>query len=382
MKLLVVSAARLGVKHAVVELVERLPSSVETTYLTIPTNPAPVGADRIDLRSESLLRALEPRQPLYLAYGIFGFWRRAYEFLAEHGERYDAVWLHNPRLLPLAPREIGPRTLVTYHNHLRGQKAEFRDPPASLYYRAFGAIEARGIDRLPGARYTVVQDAIGDQLAERGAPRDAVDYVGNGVSLDRFHPDQADETVLREAGVPDDHEVLLTLGSLTPQKQPLALLECFEAVREERDDVSLVVAGDGPLREKAERTARERGLEDVHFLGFVDEADKPGLLAAADWFVLPSAFEGEPLTLYEALASGTPALASAIPPCQFLASADCGRLLDFDDPRAAARTATEHLESSDSDALGDRARTYAEANLGWDAQADEYHDHLTQIAQC
>src|SRR5205085_8751510 len=76
-------------------------------------------------------------------------------------------------------------------------------------------------------------------------------------------------------------------------------------------DVRLVVVGDGPLREALERDARDRGIaERVRFAGA--RRDLGDLLAAFDLFVLPSLWEGLPLSLILAMGAGIPVVATAV----------------------------------------------------------------------
>lgn len=409
MRTLVVSTAELGVERVVHDVLAELAAGDddEFHYLTRPGVPVPEGVSATRLLSEGLVDRVRDVEPAYLGYAIMGFWLRAYRQLARDHADYDAVWLHNPRLLPCCPAEIGEKTLVTYHNHLRGAKAEFHGGLARLYYRAFGAVERRGLWSLSGARFTGVARDVVAELRAEGVPPERVRYVGNGVDVDRFAPERAVDLdrarypmladahhdpafphapdggevepggTAGDADAPDDGPVrLLSLGSLTEQKRPLALLRFFEALCDRTDrELTLVVAGDGPRREAAERFVRQHGLTNAHLLGFVDEDQKPAIYASADAFVLASRYEGEPLALYEALASGLPALVSDIPVHRFVAEADCGRVLDFDAPRSAASAAAPYLERDTTDHAMN-ARTYATENLSWATRAREYRDEL------
>jgi glycosyltransferase involved in cell wall biosynthesis len=97
-------------------------------------------------------------------------------------------------------------------------------------------------------------------------------------------------------------------GRLTRQK---ALEVAFEAVRR-LPEVVLLVAGDGPERESLERTAQELGLDGrIRFLGSQSRLGVLELFRAADASVLSSAWENLPHTVVEALAAGTPVIATA-----------------------------------------------------------------------
>jgi glycosyltransferase involved in cell wall biosynthesis len=100
---------------------------------------------------------------------------------------------------------------------------------------------------------------------------------------------------------------VLTPARLHQQKGHAYLLTAAALV----PDATFVLAGDGPLRAELEQRARELGVAGrCLFLG--ERADVPDLLAAADLFLLPSLWEGLPLSVLEAMAAGRPVVATAI----------------------------------------------------------------------
>lgn len=97
-------------------------------------------------------------------------------------------------------------------------------------------------------------------------------------------------------------------GRLTAQKSLRVALEAVASV----DDVVLLIAGEGDERASLERDVAELGLsERVHFLGALPRARVVELFAAADASILSSTWENFPHTVVEALAVGTPVLATA-----------------------------------------------------------------------
>lgn len=103
---------------------------------------------------------------------------------------------------------------------------------------------------------------------------------------------------------------ILYLGRLERQKGVFDLLHAFAAVRAVRPDARLVLAGDGdpaPLRGLA---AALGVLDSVSMPGWVDAAQRAALLATAALFALPSHHEQMPMSLLEAMAAGTPVVAS------------------------------------------------------------------------
>jgi phosphatidylinositol alpha-mannosyltransferase len=122
-------------------------------------------------------------------------------------------------------------------------------------------------------------------------------YIPNGVDLEMFKP------VPRHA--PGDHKKILFIGRLEHRKGVKYLLRAFEVLSRGRDDVELIIAGDGPDREKLELQAADLNLKHVTFMGYIDHATKLRLLAEADLFCSPAIFgESFGLVLLEAMATG------------------------------------------------------------------------------
>jgi glycosyltransferase involved in cell wall biosynthesis len=152
----------------------------------------------------------------------------------------------------------------------------------------------------------------GKGLAQKIAPVDRFTLIRAGIDLAEFDPDRFDRLDCRRAlGIADDARVVISVGALTPQKNPLEALEVVARARHAFPDLQYLVVGDGPLRAEAERRAEELGLgEGVRFLGLRD--DVPALLAAADVFLLTSLWEGLPRTLLEAMAMGKAVVATQV----------------------------------------------------------------------
>jgi glycosyltransferase involved in cell wall biosynthesis len=107
------------------------------------------------------------------------------------------------------------------------------------------------------------------------------------------------------------HRVIGTVGRLEPQKRLDLLLRAFGAVRQRAPEARLVVVGDGSLRDRLEKLARKLGIGDAcQFLGH--RLDVAGLHDAFDMFVQSSEYEGTPNAVLEAMAMGTPLVATDV----------------------------------------------------------------------
>jgi glycosyltransferase involved in cell wall biosynthesis len=178
---------------------------------------------------------------------------------------------------------------------------EYPFPLRALVY-VLQQVIARGVDR-----YIAVSHHVARRLRQTfslSAPKVCV--IHNSVFLAPFGrlPNAELRAQLTRA---TERPIVLTLARLDKQKGHCYLLEAAARVPE----AMFVLAGDGPERPALEAQARALGLSNrVIFLGYRD--DVCDLLASCDVFVLPSLFEGLPLSVLEAMAAGKPVVATAI----------------------------------------------------------------------
>jgi glycosyltransferase involved in cell wall biosynthesis len=119
-------------------------------------------------------------------------------------------------------------------------------------------------------------------------------------------------------------------------------------LRDEREELSLAVAGDGPERAALRALAERLGLASrVTWLG--ERRDLPQLMASAAAFVLPSRHEGSPFVVLEAMALERPIVATAVGGVvDLLDGGAAGRLVPPEDPVALARALAELVASPDA----------------------------------
>jgi len=173
-------------------------------------------------------------------------------------------------------------------------------------------LELRGSPHYPLAlrphrRIIAVSEEVKARYAEDlHVPTRKLVVVRNGILVPPLDP-SSDAALRAELlrGRPD--YLVFTPARLHPQKGHAILLTAAAQVSE----ATFVMAGDGPLRTELEQQARTLGVaERCVFLGY--RADVPALLAAADLVVLPSLYEGLPVSILEAMAAQRPVVATAI----------------------------------------------------------------------
>jgi glycosyltransferase involved in cell wall biosynthesis len=255
----------------------------------------------------------------------------------------DVVHAHGLRAGALAAIAVAfvrssPALIVTVHNA----------PPASgatgAIYRVLELIVARNADSV-----LCVSADLEDRMRAAGARR-----VGHAVvpavpiSLTSNVPAETRAAIRAEFGACPGQALVLTVARLSAQKRIGLLLDAAARWDDIEPEPLLVIVGEGPLAAELQARAASLGLT-VRFAG--QRADVPALLAAADVFVLPSMWEGQPLILQEALRAGVPIVATRVggnpelagedaailvPPGDALGLADAVRTV-LSDPALAAR---------------------------------------------
>ncbi|KAF0848712.1 glycosyltransferase [Nocardia caishijiensis] len=178
-----------------------------------------------------------------------------------------------------------------------------------------------------------------------GAPN--VELVPLGVDLDLFSPRRRDQRLRADLGVAG-HPLLVHCGRLSVEKRVDRSIEAIGALHRAGMPTRLVVAGDGPRRESLERRARTLpplpgGEPAVRFTGFLsDRGEVAALLATADVSLAPGPHETFGLAALEALAAGTPVVASRSSALADIITTECGAVA-ADRPRAFARAVTDVL---------------------------------------
>ena len=137
-----------------------------------------------------------------------------------------------------------------------------------------------------------------------------VHIMPNAIDLGEFeYFEEIHWQTRQELGIPKDALLVGHVGRFTKQKNHTFLLEVFQQVKKKEPRSILILAGIGELLEQSKEYARRLGIADsVKFLGF--RTDVKRLTQAMDVFLMPSFYEGFPVTGIEAQASGCPCVFS------------------------------------------------------------------------
>lgn len=175
---------------------------------------------------------------------------------------------------------------------------------------------------------------------------DQYEIVRSGIPL--AVPEEVDRAAVRVAFGWDSHDVVVvSVGRLEVQKDPIALVEAFALAHECHPCVRLVLIGDGSLAgDIREAALRHRVHDRVQLLGLRN--DVADLLTAADVFALASRWEGLPRAVLEAMRAGLPVVATDTRGINdILSDGETGRLVPVGDTSALAAAIAEVVSHPD-----------------------------------
>lgn len=322
------------------------------------------------------------------AFGRYGVFAR----VPSQEERHGITILH-PRypLIPKIGMTAAPylmyQSLRRYVEHIwRGFRFEVIDAhyfypdgvAAALLGRRLGTpvvITARGTDvnlipeyRLArrwirwaagqAAAIVAVSEALRARLIELGVPDSRIEVLRNGVDLDLFAPRDR-EAARRQLGVKPGEVVLASVGWLIPRKGHDLAIRAISLLPE----ATLLIVGEGPQEAALRRLAKRLGAAArVRFIGAMPQERLVSVYNAADIVVLASSREGLPNVLLEALACGTPVVATAVwGTPEIVAAPVAGRLVEEASPEALGHAIRDLLCDPPARAA---VRAYAE-RFGW-----------------
>lgn len=210
-----------------------------------------------------------------------------------------------------------------------------------------------------------------EQVLARTYGSKRVVCIHNGVDLDGVRVTTKKEILRKKWQLTEDSVVIGTVGRLVPVKGHAILLEATKILRASMQDVTLVLVGDGPLRNDLEAHAKRLGLEKaVVFAGHQDQVYD--FLNMMDIFVLPSLHEGIPMVVLEALALKRPVVATrvgGIP--EVIANDRSGKLVNPGDSCELAVVLQELIDRPDkAKALGEEGRRRVEREFSASTMAE------------
>jgi glycosyltransferase involved in cell wall biosynthesis len=289
--------------------------------------------------------------------------------------RIDATVLHGHWVVPggaIAAAAAGRRPLVI---SLHGS-----DVFVAERHPAIGRVARWTFGR--AGFVTACSDDLRQRALALGAPPDRSRTIPYGVDATRFKPDPAARDRMRAAwGLAPDAQVALGVGRLVRKKGFEFLIDAAARLAPDHPRLRLVIAGSGDLRDELARRIQAAGLADrALFPGELPQDEVAASLAAADVVVVPSVrdpsgnVDGLPNVVMEALASGTPLVASPAGGIgAVVRDGETGLLAPQGDAGALAAAIDRILrDPAGGAALGARARAWAGREGTWARVAEAF----------
>jgi glycosyltransferase involved in cell wall biosynthesis len=215
--------------------------------------------------------------------------------------------------------------------------------------------------------------------AEYQLPRPRL--IPNGIQVDHFRCSSKERALWRAAeNYPEKDLLVVSVGRLDPQKNPLRLLDVFERAFPE-PTTRLLLIGEGGLRPEIEARIVERGLgERVRLFGMREDVRE--ILGAADLYLSVSDWEGNPLSIMEAMAAGLAVVATSVGGVPELIEAGVsGLLAPPEDLGALVSSLRETQRPERRRELGSQAVLRAERLFGVDRMVHHYEDLFESLVK-
>lgn len=213
-----------------------------------------------------------------------------------------------------------------------------------------------------------------------GIPSSKVITIKNGIDPNSFKEPINVVRMKQTLGLDEKRPLVMQVGRLSYQKNPLTFVKGASIVTGEYPDVQFVLVGDGPLKDEVEAYIQELGMnKHVCYLGWQDNAYK--LIAIADIISLTSRWEGLPYVLLEAMAWSRPVVTTAVNGCpEIVKHGITGYLVPNNDATTWAKCVIKLLENSrESVEMGQRGNVLLKEELSLQKmieQTEQLYDRL------
>jgi len=276
----------------------------------------------------------------------------------------DVIHAHHVWVTPYIAYETGLPYIISCHGtDLMGYKNGPR-------YRDIALTGAQNADSIIAISRQVQSEAMETyQLS-----KDKVPLIWNGFGTDHFKilPDATKETVLNEFGLSGGDKPLVSfVGKFTDFKGIDVLLKAAAIYEKHLSGVQTVLVGHGGLWDEMHALQKKLGLKGIHFLGHQPQDKVARIYNAADISIVPSRIEPFGLVAVEALACGTPVMATNAGGLPDFINDDVGGLVPVDDPDSLAQAIISEIENNTKQSKGIYANQYAYKNFTWKKQVDK-----------
>lgn len=277
-------------------------------------------------------------------------------------QSFNLVHAHDWMTVPAATgikKTLGLDMVFTVHSTQQG-----RDGINSDYQQAIHNLEWMGTYEAEQV-ITVGREFCEEVKHLYEVPEDKINYIPNGVDLDKF--DSHSASLQRENYALDWEQIVLFVGRMYPQKGPGHLIEAMPHILEQKPEAKFIMCGSGAT-EHYKGIAKNRVGDKVHFPGYVSDEALIGLMKEAEMTVAPSVYEPFGIVPLEAAACETATVGSYTGGMKDTIVHEYTGLHTYpEDHGSITNQVTRALnDPSWADWLGDNARDRVEDNFRWE----------------
>lgn len=230
------------------------------------------------------------------------------DFFAQNASRYSAVHLHVSSLTSIEPLEFAKKYCIPIriiHSHSSSVKQNLKGRIFHYILHNLNKLRIKGL----ATHYLGCSDKALNWLFKGAGVRSKAVMVNNGIDSSQYRFNESVRQEMRRAFGFQDEFVIGHVGSFIHVKNHRFLISLFEMILQVIPDSKLLLVGAGELEDTIRQQIHDLGIESkVVFAGLRSDVDK--VLQAVDLIIMPSIFEGLPVSLVEAQAAGLPVVAS------------------------------------------------------------------------
>lgn len=260
-----------------------------------------------------------------------------------------------------------------YHAHgifagLIAKKVKlFKKRPSILHLHGFRDNELIGIvkyhlqkeiTKLKYDKVICVDEESAKKIEKLGVKRKEMAIIPPGIDIKKFRPTKRKKK----------KNIFLFVGRLEKVKNLELLLEAVKRLRDKTRKFELWIVGGGTLEDKLKHYCKNNKLDNIKFLGYIDNKNINKIYSEVNFFVLPSLSEGNPIALLEAMSSGLPFIVSDIPQLSKIAMlSDAGIIFKKNDAEDLTNAMEKMIKMKNCNLkkMEKNSRRYVKNNFQW-----------------
>ncbi|MBR1386165.1 MAG: glycosyltransferase [Bacilli bacterium] len=233
------------------------------------------------------------------------FKKKVRKFLREYKNKYDVIHIHSGSIFSLAigakiAKKYGIKKIIV-HSHSAGYNNIKHTISKILFSKFFY--------KYPTDLWACSKIAAYWKYPNKMIDSNKVKIIKNTIDVDKYlYNSRLRNEQRKELKISTNDVVIGTIGRMSAEKNQLFLLDIMKEINEKNNNYYLLIIGDGMLKNEIENKIKKENIKNVILLGKRSNVNE--LLNIMDVFVLPSIYEGFPVTAIEAQANGLPCIFS------------------------------------------------------------------------